>query len=339
MGYYNEYLEHHGVKGQKWGVRRFQNYDGTRIGGGKSTKTSTKTPKKPKHNFQDKSASDMTARKDVVKSVLAGVGGTAISSAAFAASLGTGQASLAAVSAVYGVFPFASLTVMGTAALVAGDVAAGKANAKEKKFKAERAQNPIDKKTGFHKKTKEMTPEEDMERVNPAYKNWDANTKSNCVLCTMSFELRRRGYDVQAKKATDGYDAEELTPDWFKGARCRQQKGSMSDEEIIYEYNKYGYAKIARDKQKEMIDNTFAEVEKQKDGARGQMTVIWNGVAGGHSIAYANEGGKVVIYDTQANERYEGDSARSYLERCSQVNVTRLDNCELSTKYIKEVAE
>lgn len=35
MGYYDNYLCHHGIKGQKWGIRRFQNADGTRTEAGK----------------------------------------------------------------------------------------------------------------------------------------------------------------------------------------------------------------------------------------------------------------------------------------------------------------
>lgn len=33
-------LEHHGIKGQKWGVRRFQNEDGTRTAAGKKREQS-----------------------------------------------------------------------------------------------------------------------------------------------------------------------------------------------------------------------------------------------------------------------------------------------------------
>ena len=36
--YYNSYLEHHGIKGQKWGIRRFQNSDGTLTSAGRKRK-------------------------------------------------------------------------------------------------------------------------------------------------------------------------------------------------------------------------------------------------------------------------------------------------------------
>ena len=41
-----EMLEHHGIKGQKWGVRRFQNKDGTRTALGKKRESSSDAKEK-----------------------------------------------------------------------------------------------------------------------------------------------------------------------------------------------------------------------------------------------------------------------------------------------------
>lgn len=46
MRYYTNYLKHHGIKGQKWGIRRFQNYDGTRIKNQEEQTVHIKGPKR-----------------------------------------------------------------------------------------------------------------------------------------------------------------------------------------------------------------------------------------------------------------------------------------------------
>ena len=50
-----------------------------------------------------------------------------------------------------------------------------------------------DPESGLLLKHSKMSKQEDMFMVNPEYKNFDANTMNNCMLCTTAYDLRRRG--------------------------------------------------------------------------------------------------------------------------------------------------
>lgn len=317
-------ISHHGILGQKWGVRRYQD---------KSGRLTTEGKKHVK-KFLDKSDSDRSARSETIKSAVTG----AITGAA-------GIAGTVAIASTTGlVIPHTALlgvagtatALSSTAKLIYGDINDMIAASNERKFAEEREANPIDKKTGMHKKTTEMTPDEDMERVNPGYKNWDKNTKNNCLLCTAAFELRRRGYDVQAMKATSGY-TDDTFGDWFKGAKSKFVEGGFTNDNI--DHMRSSNYILGKNAQTKMINNTIAELKKQKNGARGQIGIIWNGTLSGHSVAYSVENGEPTIYDTQCNEKFVGDKGvREYLEKTSSVRIGRLDNCELNTKNVRDIA-
>lgn len=54
MGYYDKYLEHHGVLGMKWGVRHYQNPDGSLTSEGQKKRIEKRAEKKARSNYDYK---------------------------------------------------------------------------------------------------------------------------------------------------------------------------------------------------------------------------------------------------------------------------------------------
>lgn len=275
-------LYHHGVKGMKWGVRRYQNKDGSLTPAGKarsqkptSDRDHSKSNKMPLVTMAAKMAMNMD-KKDT------------------------------------------SVTASNTVRLAQ----AGKSYVQTAIYNKDREGCKTDSKTGFLMKNKEMTQLQDAARVNPMVHNFDNNTKRNCVLCTAAYDLRRRGYEVRAKKASYGYKPEDIAA-WYPKAKINVVKG----------VNEKGKPSVNN-----MMTKLKDELVKQGDGARGNLMVKLRGLSGGHSVAYEVSNGKLNIIDAQIGKVYTNPD--HFLRRCkADVSYARYDNIEFNTKTIKEVAE
>lgn len=208
------------------------------------------------------------------------------------------------------------------ASKLAGLVAAGsKKNKIEKRWKNEE----VDKSTGFHLKNKEFSEAEDMAAVNPEYTNLNTDTKNNCMLCSTTYELRRRGYDVTANKAGNGY-VDNTVKLWFDGA-------NMSDK-ITAPDNKNSQTKAMYGQNKGLTEAVVSELSKQPVGARGNLCVAWGG-GGAHSIVYEVTNSGVILRDCQINKVYTDPG--KVINRCVSARYARLDDKKINKKNIKEV--
>lgn len=212
---------------------------------------------------------------------------------------------------------FVYIASLGVGGLL-NEIPASVANRKLKNTIREIEDNPnIDKPTGLKLKQREMTPDEDMKRINPGYMNWSPNTKSNCMLCTTAYALRRKGFDVTANGANDGYYESQVLSA-FPDAKLRR----LNIKSIP----------LTSEKQAAIIDKIGIP-----EGGYGNLLVKWN-TGGGHSLVYSVENGNPVIRDCQTNKTYKGALSCNRILNYAKndIMIIRLDNAKPDIKYMKE---
>lgn len=147
---------------------------------------------------------------------------------------------------------------------------------------------------------------------------------TNCLYCTTAYEMRRRGYDVQAQQDWVGGIVGYMPTAMFEGAK----------EEPVFDISNIPYNSSKRmDASMIATQQLMDAVEAQGEGARGYVSVQWAGGAGGHSMAYEVINGEMHLIDCQTGEDFTGEDIwgeRMYaVDNCS---ITRVDNCKIANQ-------
>ena len=157
---------------------------------------------------------------------------------------------------------------------------------------------------------------------NGAYEELGRGT--NCLYCTTAYEMRRRGYDVQAQQDWVGGIRGDMPSAMYKGAKT----------EVLYDISGRSLSDPTRLNESAYATQTLiSTIEAQGEGARGYVGVNWN-EGGGHSMAYEVVNGQMHLIDCQTGDDLTGEDI--WKERMAYADVcyvTRVDNCEVN-KYM-----
>lgn len=266
----NNCLEHYGVLGMKWGVRRYQPYPA-----GKNGKFIG--DKGPEMKYKSPSA---WAFKQDLKSTFA---------------------------------PYGLALLPGGLAVLTYKVIADYRKTHDKTDYIEK-DGPVESYKNMRKKTIETTTEQDAKMINP--KKGAMGRIYNCTYCTAAMEMRRRGFDVEARRASEG-NTSQIWSDWFAGAKVQQTHIERQKGESRKEWTQKNYK------------NLCDKLEKFPNGARGYLGLTWDqkvdSVGSGHALFWEVENGSVNFYDGQSGKK---NDMLDFSLSNQVYRFARLDNCK-----------
>lgn len=170
-------------------------------------------------------------------------------------------------------------------------------------------------------KTEDM--KEACKSINPNYNTKKYKYLNNCTYCTIAYEFRRRGLNVEADGlGNKGYTNLMHVDDYGGLNTLLEQSGAKTFRPMIRDVEKL---------KKYTLENMLAE----GDGARFKVGWKWK-YSGGHSTVAEVHDGNVYFVDPQDGSITENDS--DYFDRCNTRNFyfIRMDNVELDTKKFEE---
>lgn len=306
----DKFIQHHGIKNMHWGERNGPPYPLDRHVSA-SIKAGHYTGSKSSKDDSDDPHGKKTTIGEKIKARVAPL---AISTVW--GGMGTGMGLISGMSLASSALFAAPVAGLGVLTLGGQELANVLAKHKEKKVKDIISKSETDKKTGLKLKPEQTTIKEDIKMVNPGYADLYKNTKHNCALCSATYDMRRRGFNVTSQKAKIGYSDTDIEG-FYKNAKF---------EHINYEK---GLGSMGRNNEK-ILDS----MRKQGVGARGIITVAWKG-GGGHALNYevTDEGPRLI--DSQSGTIYKNANtilAHSY----GYMSILRTDTLKPDYEMMKK---
>lgn len=243
------------------------------------------------------------------------------------------------------VLPYVALAAIGAVSKVVDNARFKKEHAEDFAFRKQcdedRAKAEVDPKTGIKVKADQnMSREEDTKRTNPDYKiDRTGAARMNCVNCTMAYEMRRRGFEVEAEKRLEGRRGADVAKNVF-GASSKKVMYPPDPNKNLDGFWDYmlryeGLARYGRNK--ELADKTYKALKQEPKGSRGQILITWNRY-GGHSMAYEiTKKGEVNIINSQVNQiMTTPQEVKEYLAYGVATQYQRLDDKKLNVDQLKK---